>query len=95
MTAEDSKRCSEADAMPATFADLLMLEKRLQKLESTGGINVERPLKPEEARKLLRLSKCQLAQAVDLGRLRVIRTSPRRFVVSQQAVREYLDPVKR
>lgn len=57
---------------------------------ATDGINVERLLKPEEARARLGVSKCVFAQMVDLGRLRVIRTSPKRYMVSQQAVRDLI-----
>jgi len=57
---------------------------------TSSGINVERLLTPEEARAQLRVSKGVFAQWVDLGRLRVIRTSPKRYMVSQQAVRDLI-----
>ena len=88
MNAEDSNRIAEANAMPATLADLLMLEKRVHALEAARDINIEPPLTPEEARKALRLSRGVFTQWVDLGRLKVIPTSPKRFLVSQQSVRD-------
>lgn len=80
MTAADAKLCAEANAMPATLAELLLIEKKF----AIGAM-----LSPEEASPMMGISPRQVRVQISAGNLRARRVSRETVLIHPDAIRAW------